>query len=87
MNKLLHFLFGVPLSRGRKITYWALFTLFFLLGILFVTVISNPDSFGFWPPVAPRGFIQAAWFYNLLWLYFAMCLIINKLVGKRIQKP
>lgn len=69
MNKVLRLVFGVPLSKKRHITYWVLFAVFLIAGV-FIFFLSSDN---------PRKFIAPAIFWNALWLYFAVCLLINRL--------
>lgn len=72
-KKSLRFFFGVPLSKKRRITYWALFAAFLIAGAFILFLPSNN----------PRGLIAPAIFLNALWLYFAACLLANRLARKK----
>lgn len=76
MNKILRFFFRVPLSKNRKIFYWILFLFFFFFGI----------SVTIWPLLNPQVLKQPTIvivILNILWLYYAIYLIINRFVRKR----
>lgn len=75
MKKLVHFIFGVPLSKIRRIIYWIVFLLFFLfaLGCMSVRMtVANGAQ-------VDQAFIFAA----IVCLYFGACLIVDAVIGPR----